>query len=262
MHNPIYGQRNDMTKQKIFNALMPILSLCTIVILWAITAKAVGMDILVPSISSTFQGLGKLLSSSEFYVSVGWTLLRSLVAFSIAFVCGMLLSIVASLSPYIKRFLSPIVVLLRVIPTMSIILLSIIWLTSAQTPILVAFVIIFPLIYGGYLSAIENVDGGLIEMAKIYKVPLSKRIFSLYIPQTATALMNVVQNTIGLTLKLVIAAEVLAQTKESIGLNMQLANLYLETPTLIAWTIVAVVLGGLLESIVLLIKKIYQRSKV
>ncbi len=251
-----------MTKQRIFNLLMPILSLCTIVILWAVTAKAVGLEILVPSISSTFKGLGKLLGSADFYVAVGWTLGRSLLAFCIAFTCGMLLAIVASLSPYIKRFLSPIVVLLRVIPTMSIILLAIIWLTSAQTPILVAFVIIFPLIYGGYLSAIESVDSGLVEMAKIYKVPLSKRIFSLYIPMTAMSLMNVVQSTIGLTLKLVIAAEVLAQTKQSIGLNMQLANLYLETPTLIAWTIVAIVLGGILESIVIVIKKIYQRSKV
>ncbi len=240
---------------------MPILSLCTIVILWAITAKAVGLEILVPSISSTLKGLGKLLSSADFYIAVGWTLGRSLLAFCIAFLCGMILAIVASLSPYIKRFLSPIIVLLRVIPTMSIILLAIIWLTSSQTPILVAFVIIFPLVYGGYLSAVESVDSELVEMAKIYKVPLSKRIFSLYIPMTAVPLMNVVQNTIGLTLKLVIAAEVLAQTKQSIGLNMQLANLYLETPTLIAWTIVAIVLGGILESIVLIIKKIYQRSR-
>ncbi|MEG1608947.1 MAG: hypothetical protein RR348_03690, partial [Clostridia bacterium] len=66
-------------------------------------------------------------------------------------------------------------------------------------------------------------------------------------------------NVISLNFKLIISAEVLAQTRNSIGVNMQFAKQYLETAQLIAWTIIAIVVGALLELTVFGCKKIYER---
>ncbi len=71
--------------------------------------------------------------------------------------------------------------------------------------------------------------------------------------------LSAIQSTISLNLKVLIAAEVLAATKDSIGRMMQTAKLYLDTAELIAWTVVAIVLGALLESIIAFIKYIVVR---
>ncbi|MGN0771865.1 MAG: ABC transporter permease [Christensenellales bacterium] len=246
---------------KILDYSMPIIAIGVLFALWAITAKAVGSELLFPSISSTFSSLGQLLASADFYKSVGFTLLRSLAAFLLAFVCAITLAVLSAFSRRVRVFLSPLIALLRVIPTMSVILLSLVWVSSDISPVLVAFIIIFPLIYGGYLSAIDGVDKDLIEMCRIYGVSKVKTITTLYVPQTAVSLLDTVRNTLGLTLKLVIAAEVLAQTKESMGLGMQLSKIYLDTPVLLAWTIAAIVLGGLMEVTIILIKRIYLYTK-
>ena len=151
--------------------------------------------------------------------------------------------------------MSPIVLLIRIMPTMSIILLALIWFNSFQSTILVAFCVIFPMLYTSFCDAIHGVDEDLIEMSKVYKVNKYNQIFKMYLPQTLPMALTGIKSSIGLNLKLVIAAEVLAQTANSIGVNMQLANIYLNTATLLAWTVVAIILGGVFEGIVLLIEK-------
>ena len=78
---------------------------------------------------------------------------------------------------------------------------------------------------------------------------------SLYIPQTLPLVFTSIKSSIGLNLKLIISAEVLAQTADSMGLYMQLAKINLDTAVLLAWTLVAILLGGLFEGIVTLIQK-------
>lgn len=247
---------------KILDILMPLVALGVILALWGITAKAVGSELLFPSLSTTFSSLFELVKSAEFYLSVGHTLLRSLLSFALAFAVGILLAVLSALCRPIRKLLSPVIVIVRVIPTMSVILLALVWVSSYVSPILVAFVVICPLIYGGYLSAIDGVDKDLVDMCKIYKVGAWQRVKSLYLPCTALSLFDTVKSTLGLTVKLVIAAEVLAQTKDSIGLGMQLSKIYLDTPILLAWTIVAILLGGALEGLIAILKKIYTSRKI
>ena len=69
------------------------------------------------------------------------------------------------------------------------------------------------------------------------------------------SILSGVQSTLGLMVKLIIAAEVMSNTARSIGQSMSLAQMYLETDVLIAYTLVAIVLSAALEGIVALIKK-------
>ena len=64
-----------------------------------------------------------------------------------------------------------------------------------------------------------------------------------------------VKSSAALNFKLVIAAEVLAQTADSIGVNMQLAKLDLDTATLLAWTVAAIAIGGIIELAISFIAK-------
>lgn len=248
-------------KTDIVSLLYPLFSLALVFALWAITAARTGSDLLVPSISTTFDGLWDLLGQKQTYVDVAATLLRALRGFVLSFAIALALSVVAAFFKPFARIFAPIVAIMRSTPTMSVILLCLLWTNTQIAPVFVTVLIIFPLLYTAFYSAITGVDRKLVEMAKVYKVPFFTKLFKLYIPSTLPAVFSAVRSTLSLTVKLTIAAEVLAQTKNSIGVDMQLANLYLETPVLIAWTLIAIVLGAILELIVYGVGRLCMRWK-
>jgi ABC-type nitrate/sulfonate/bicarbonate transport system permease component len=115
--------------------------------------------------------------------------------------------------------------------------------------------------YSGFFSAITGVDKELIEMSRTYKVPIKNRIFQLYLPQIMPSALDNMQSSISFTVKVIISAEVIAQTRTSMGIMMQLARGYLETAELLAWTLAAIALSYLLELVVYGIKKLVVRWK-
>ncbi|HKL73889.1 MAG TPA: ABC transporter permease subunit [Clostridia bacterium] len=241
------------------NLIYPVISLGLLFLIWFITAKIVDIELIIPSIDSTFKMLFALLAKKTFYLSVLGTLARTILSFVIAFVAAIILAIISSFLPFINKLLSPIVTIVRAIPTMSLILLTIIWLNSQTSPLLVGFFIIFPIMYGSFYTAINSVDSDLIQMSKAYNVSKKDMIFSLYLPNIAPSFFDIVRSTISLNVKIIISAEVLAQTKQSMGIMMQISKAQLETADLLAWTLVAIILSYVLEFLVFSIKKLVIR---
>ncbi len=142
---------------------------------------------------------------------------------------------------------------------MAIILVVVLWLGSRTAPVIIAFLITFPLLYANFLAGFDAIDGKLLEMAKIYKVRKRDVIKDLFLPSIAPFAFDGMKSAISLSLKVTIASEVMAQTIDSLGLYMQTARVNLETADLIACTIVAIVLSYALELVVSLIKKLVVR---
>lgn len=115
--------------------------------------------------------------------------------------------------------------------------------------------------YSGFYSAFSEVDKDLVAMSKVYGVKIKERLFGLYLPAIAPSAFDCMQSAVGLTVKIVISAEVIAQTRYSMGIAMQMARGYLETAELLAWTLAAVILSYLLELVVFIIKKALVRWK-
>lgn len=245
---------------RLSNILYPLAALGILVAIWAVAAAAVNKELIIPSLSSTFNRLFSLLGDGAFYQAVGNTLLRTVASFligaAVALVCSLL-----SLYPPVRKTLAPIIKIVRSIPTMSIILLTVIWLRPSTSPILIAFLINFPIMYSGFFSAFSGVDKELIEMSKSYNVSKKDTVLSLYMPSVAPAAFDCMQASVSLTVKIIISAEVLAQTKNSMGLMMQMARGYLETAELLAWTLTAIILSYMLELAVYGIKKVVVRWK-
>ena len=240
---------------KIVGALYPLITLGAVFAAWAIAAYAVDLPIVLPSVGDTFKGLGQLLGTAEFYVALGGTLLRTLIGFVTALVMALALAVPAAFFKPLEKLLSPLVVIARAIPTMSVILLCLLWVSNRILPVVVSVFIVFPVLYTTVLSAIKGVDEGLKQMSAVYKVPRTRIAGRLYLPQIMPALLTGVQTTLGLMVKLVIAGEVMSNTARSIGGSMNLAQQYLETDMVLAYTLAAVVLSALLEGAAALIKR-------
>lgn len=251
-----------ITKKQIKNILYPIISIVVFIGIWFIAALITGREFILPSPFSAIKSFLELIITAEFWQSIFSTLFRSLISFSISFVFAIIFAILSGTNKAIKNLLSPIITILRATPTISIILISLIWLKSTTAPMLIAFLIVFPTMYAAVYGAIITIDNDLIQMSKIYKVNNFDMIRKLYIPSVLPATFTSAKSNISLNLKIIIASEVLASTLNSIGYQMQLSKLYLQTPLLLAWTIAAVLLSFLLEIIVEIIKRKVIRWKV
>ena len=107
-------------------------------------------------------------------------------------------------------------------------------------------------------SAIAGVDVGLVEMARVYRIRPLDRLTGLYLPSVLPAVADGCRSAVSLCVKVVIAAEVLAQTAGSIGIEMQRASVVFEIARLMAWTLVAIVMSFLFEGIVAGMKKLWE----
>ena len=232
-----------------------ILSVISLLVLWKIASVIVGKEILIPSPETTFMEVLRIIRSPNFIASVTNTINRSLIGFGTALAAGIILGMVGGFSKPIYYLLRPLVLIIRAVPTMAIILLALIWLQSDKAPILVGFVVIFPVLYENVVQGIRNVDIKLIEMMNIYNVNKLDRLRDLYIPSIRSYLYSGMAAAMGLNLKIIIAAEVLSQPRMSMGTSFQMERASLNTAGVFAWSLITIILAGILEQSLRFINK-------
>ncbi|MBQ2712615.1 MAG: ABC transporter permease subunit [Clostridia bacterium] len=242
-------------KKTVLDIAFPVVSLLIFLLIWQIGASIYNIELILPTPIATFTRFFALFAEAEFWGAFFGTVLRSLIAFGISFCVALLCSIIGVLVPAVHKMVYPFVVILRALPTMSVILLSLIWLSSTKSPILITFLVLFPMMYVGFYDALTGVDPQLIEMARVYGVSKRDRIVYLYFPAVLRSLFTDALSALTFGVKLTVAAEALAQTGESLGLLMQISKYHLDTAGLLAYTVAAVLLSYLFELAVRLIKK-------
>ncbi len=219
-------------------------SIGTLGAVWFISARLLGSSILLPGPAEVLRVTASLMQETEFLEHVGSTLWRSLVAFCLATVGAGVLGIAAGVFPSLELLLRPWVLIVRSTPVISIILLTLVLLRSSEVPSVVAFLITFPLIYVTAVEGVGSVDPALQEMSDLYRVPLGRKIRHLYLPSVAPFFLSGLHAALGLTFKVVAAAEVLAQPHFGIGSAMQEARILLKTAEVLAWTVILLLLSA------------------
>ncbi|AFS77438.1 sulfonate/nitrate ABC transporter, permease protein [Gottschalkia acidurici 9a] len=225
-----------------------------LLILWKVISIWVGKEIIIPSPESTFKEMIVIIKSDKFLPSIINTLTRTVIGFSFAFILSIVLGMIAGFFKPIYYLLRPVILLNKAIPTMSIILIALIWLKSEIAPILVGFLVIFPILYSNVVHGIRNIDKKLLEMARLYKIRKLKIVKDIYLPSIKSHLITGSSLAMGLNLKVIIAAEVLSQPKVSIGTSFYIEKANLNTSGVFAWSIIAVVIAAILDGIIRVIK--------
>lgn len=236
-----------------FNILYSVLALAAMWLAWLIAALCVKNEYLVPSVGESVKEFFTLFGQAFFWRALGWTVLRTLSAFAISFILGLLCAVAGVVFAPFAAFLRPIISVCRTLPTMAVILLILIWSSPRTAPIVVTVLVLFPMIYAQLTQAIEGVDKGLLQMARVYEMPKGKVLSQIYIPQIAPAALQGAGTDISFGIKLTISAEVMASTYTAIGGLMSEAQIYYNLPRLAALTLCAVLLGIAVEALFRLI---------
>ncbi len=233
--------------------LYTLVGIAVLITIWETVALILNEPLLFPSPFLAIKEFFSLLSSPALPTALLTTGLRALVGFLIAFLLGCALGILGYRYPCFKHGFAPFITVLRSVPTMSIILVVVIWFSPSVGPAIIGFLIIFPTIYQSFLSALDSVDKNLIEMSKVYRISNKDKLFGLYLPSIRKNVLASARSQISLNVKVVIAGEVLAYTAKSIGMQMYITKIDIATGLLFGWTIYAVLLSFLFESAVVLI---------
>ena len=101
--------------------------------------------------------------------------------------------------------------------------------------------------YENILGGIDSIDKNIIKMADIYKVSKIDILKGIYIPGVYYFSTSVIPTLIALALKVVIAGEVLSQDSLSIGGEIFIGKIYLESPSIFAWIIIIVFINFSLD---------------
>lgn len=215
--------------------------------IWQGIQLAVANPVLMAGPVQVVQYLGTHILKADFWQVVCLSVMRISIGFLLAFFTGILLGAVSFRFPFIKELLAPIISVFKSIPVASFVVLLLIWFGSGKLSYFCSFLVAFPNVYESILTGLAHVDGKRQEMMEVFQVSLPKKVMYLYVPAVFPYLRNSCKTCLGMSMKSGVAAEVIGTPEFSIGERIYMAKIYLDTPGVLAWTVVVIVISFLLE---------------
>lgn len=241
---------NKNVKKLIFDILYPAIVVVGMLVLWQVLALVLDANLVLPTPKQAFKQFFVYCGQGEFWLALASTFWRATYSFALAFVVAVVFAVFCCLSDVARKIILPFFAVVRSVPTMSIILILVIWMSPSFAPVVVAIIVTAPTLFSAFLASVDSVDKKLVEMSKVYKVSAKDVVFTLYLPNMASQLFENCASGFSLNLKLIIAAEALAYTSKSVGKLMQFAKINIEPTQLFALTLFAMVLGVVAESVI------------
>ena len=214
---------------------------------WQIAALIVNIEFLFPSPINVILRLFSIWREENFLISITSSFAKIVLGFLSGLACGTALAIIAARFSIIEDLLWPFMIMVKSVPVASFIVLALMWLTSKELSVFIAFLMVVPIIYTNILTGIKSADKGLDKMALVFRMSFPKKLLYIWIPRIKPFLLSACSLGIGLSWKAGIAAEIIANPRGTIGTKLGAAKLYLNTEEMFAWTLTVIALSLLLE---------------
>jgi NitT/TauT family transport system permease protein len=111
--------------------------------------------------------------------------------------------------------------------------------------------VVFPMIYNAAFGGIMAADKEMLELAAVFKLPVTAKIRVIYFPAAAPFFKSALKTAVGMCWKAGVSAEVIGLVKNSIGSQLYYSKLYLLTPELFAWSAAIMLLSCIFEKIII-----------
>ena len=222
-------------------------------LVWEIASALVGSSIIMVSPRMAFARLFRLGQTAAFWQAVGATMWRIMVGFGLALVAGIVMAVLSAKFKVFHLLVLPAVNVMNAVPFASFIVLALFAMGTARISIFVPFVMVLPIIFHNTYKGIVSTNPHLLEMARVFRVPYWKKALYIYLKTVAPFILSAAQVGIGFAWKSGIAAELIGQVRGTIGGNLHVARIHLETADLFAWTIAIVLLSYAMERVFLLV---------
>ena len=227
-----------------------ILAVISIVIVYSLISYLVDKAYILPGIFDIVLSLKNIVFSTGFLPIVLTTLIRSLTGLLISFVLALFLSLVSYFNRRFSEFMEPVYVMLKTIPNITYIIVALLWLGRNGSAILVSSLVVFPIFYNSFLSALRNIDENLINATRLYNCSLIYKIRKIYLPLIKPQILTSLSNCCSLGFKVSIMAEILSQVRSGIGRELYFAKANLLMADIFAWTIIIIAISYLMDRLI------------
>ena len=248
------------TKRLLINIAQIAALIVVALLLWYIVAIATNSELIVPNPWAVLKLTFSLLGQGQTYLALLFTLLRAVVAFVVSALFASCLCMLVVVWDKCSFCVNAVVTFLRALPTIAIILITLILFRSTTVPAVVAFLVVFPVMYSRLRRELEH-NGKLLDVCKVYDVSVAKKIRFVFFPIVRDELLTFVRDDLPLCIKVVVAGEVLALPLSGIGRQMYIGKVNLDTAQVVALTVLTLIVCFAISGIVALCQaRLGQRS--
>lgn len=219
------------------------------ILIWQFAAMGLGHGgLFLATPLQTLGALAQLAPTAAFWQRIVFSALRIMAGFLLAAAGGLLLGAVGARWHWVRVFIDPAMQLIRAMPVASFVILALLWVRSANLSVIVSFTHVLPVVYAGVLGGIADTDQKLLEMAKVYRLPLTARLRYIWLPGIFPSFCESCIAAMGMCWKSGVSAEVIGLPDHSVGDALYRAKITLSTPDVFAWTLVIVLLSAALSA--------------
>ena len=222
-------------------------------IVWQFAALLIDNSILMAGPWEVIQAFFHLMPEKSFWLSIMVSFGKISAGFLLAFFGGILIGWLAFLHPVFGEFLAPVISFMKSVPVASFVILALIWMGSGRLSSLITFLVVFPVIYVNTIAGLKSTDKELLEMAQVFSIKGWRKGRCLYWPALLPYLNSSCKTALGMSWKSGIAAEVIGVPEGTIGEQLYLSKIYLNTAELFAWTLVIILVSAGFERLFLVI---------
>lgn len=220
-------------------------------VVWQVAAMVIGQELFLVSPLQALGTLLQLLPQPDFWQRVCFSAGHILLGFALGGVCSVALAAVAGRWAWVDALLAPVMQLVKATPVASFIILALVWVSGRSLSILISFLMVLPVLYGAVRTGLESADPQLLEMARVFRLPLGRRVRAIWLPAVLPAFRQGCSVALGICWKSGVAAEVIGLPDGSIGDALYRAKITLSTGELFAWTFVIILLSAAFEKLFL-----------
>ena len=242
------------SKKLLNNLIQAVVLFAVMVALWYAAAALVHSELILPQPHEVLILTFSLLGKGSVYLALTYTLLRAVAAFAFSLGVATLLSLLVGCYEKSKFAVNAVVTFLRALPTIAVILVTLIIFNSFITPIIVAFLVVFPVIFDLIDRTLSH-NVKLLNLCKVYRVKRAKKVRLVLFPLICEELPAIIKENLPLCVKIVVAGEVLALPLKGIGREMYVGKVNLDTASVVALTILILVVCFIINCIVSLVER-------
>jgi len=229
--------------------LLPFASVVIFLAAWEAVVQLNDVPpIILPAPSSIARYLTAMIVDGTLPYNLLVTFLRIMAGFLVAAVFGVAIGVFMGMSRVVARVLDPWIAALYPLPKISLIPLLIIWLGTGEAYILTisAVTAFFPILISTY-AGIRQTDQGLVRAARDLGANAHQIQLKVVIPAAIPSIFSGLQLGMGVTIILVVAAEMIGGSNQS-GMGYLLIRFgqVMETEKVFAALIALAVFGGVI----------------
>lgn len=224
------------------------------------TVSILTPEILFAGPVPTVQSLLLMFLNMSFWKSIVYSLGKILLGFIGAFCAGCVVAIICKRYKFLQYMLDPMIQIMKSLPVACFIVVALIWVRASSISVLTVFFVVFPIIYINLMEGLSRIDQKMLEMAQLFRLNTLKRLRAVWLPSVLPYLLSACRVSVGMALKSGVAGEIIGLPRWSIGEQIYLSKLYLNTADLFAWSLVIIALSLAMEKLLVISIRHVQRK--